>query len=268
MATAQAQVLTAQAQLINAGLVRIQYENAIAMLIGRPPDELSDRAASLGGGIPRMPVSCRRRCSSGDPISRRRTHHAAGECADRCRRGGLFPGHFAVQHDPVFRSYSAAVQRRDRSRRSAPTHANPLQRRVDFGAQVDAARALYWESVANYRQTVLTAFQQVENELAAIHIYAQQLAVQQRAVAAERTAVNVYLNQFQPGVVAFTTVVTAEVQLLADEEAELTTRQNLYLASVALIEALGGGWDTTLIPTPVQLQKGFTFFPQLESARA
>ena len=61
---------------------------------------------------------------------------------------------------------------------------------------------------------------------------------------------DVYLNQFKAGTVAFTTVVTAEVTLLADEEAELTIRQDLFLASVSLIEALGGGWDTTLLPTP------------------
>ncbi len=74
-----------------------------------------------------------------------------------------------------------------------------------------------------------------------------------------------FLNQFQAGTVAFTTVVVAEIQLLADEEAELTARQNLFLASVSLIEALGGGWDLALLPTPVQLQKGFSFLPKYES---
>ena len=73
------------------------------------------------------------------------------------------------------------------------------------------------------------------------------------------------MNQFQAGTIAFTTVVVAEVALLADEEAELTARQNLFLASVSLIEALGGGWDTILLPTQVQLQKGFSFVPKLES---
>jgi outer membrane protein TolC len=71
------------------------------------------------------------------------------------------------------------------------------------------------------------------------------------------------LNQFQAGTVAFTTVVTAQLTLLADEEALLTTRQNLFLASVALIEALGGGWDTTLLPTRKELEKGFSLLPQL-----
>jgi outer membrane protein TolC len=132
-------------------------------------------------------------------------------------------------------------------------------------AQVDAARAVYWQSVATYRQTVLTSFQQVEDELAAIHYITQQLVQERRAVADQRKAVDVFLNQFQAGTVAFTTVVVAETQLLADEEAELTARQNLFLASVSLIEALGGGWDSVLLPTSVQLQKGFSLLPKYES---
>ena len=134
-------------------------------------------------------------------------------------------------------------------------------------AQVDAARATYWQSVATYRQTVLVAFQQVEDELAAIHHYGEALAVQQQAVVEERKAVDVYLNQFQQGLVAFTTVVTAELTLLADEESELTKRQNLFLASVSLIEALGGGWDTTLLPTAKKLTDGFSLLPKLESTQ-
>jgi outer membrane protein TolC len=78
-----------------------------------------------------------------------------------------------------------------------------------------------------------------------------------------RTAVDVYLNQFKAGTVAFTTVVTAEITLLADEEAELTIRQNLFLASVSLILALGGGWDVNLLPTQTELVRGFSLLPQL-----
>ena len=70
-----------------------------------------------------------------------------------------------------------------------------------------------------------------------------------------------------PALVAFTTVVTAETTLLTNEENELTVRQNLFLASVSLIEALGGGWDTTLLPTQVQLAKGFSLLPKLPSTQ-
>jgi outer membrane protein TolC len=133
------------------------------------------------------------------------------------------------------------------------------------GAQVDAARATYLESVANYRQTVLTAFQQVEDELAAIRIYTRQLAVEEQAVKNGREAVRVFTNQYRAGIVDLTTVVTAETNLLNVEEAALAVRQNLFLASVSLIVALGGGWDTTLLPTQVQLMKGFSLLPKLES---
>ena len=130
-------------------------------------------------------------------------------------------------------------------------------------AQVDAARAVYWQSVANYRQTVLTAFQGVEDQLVAIRQLTQALAEQQKAVKDAQQAVDVYLNQFQAGTVAFTTVVTAEITLLADQETELTYRQNLFLASVTLIEDLGGGWDKSLLPTKKELEKDFSLLPQL-----
>ena len=131
------------------------------------------------------------------------------------------------------------------------------------GAQIDAAKAVYWQSVANYRQTVLSAFQQVEDELVAIRLLTRQLVVQQAAVKDSRKAVDVYLNQFQAGTIAFTTVVTAEITLLANEEAELTIRQDLFLASVTLIEALGGGWDANLLPSQKELVKNLSLLPQL-----
>ncbi len=83
-----------------------------------------------------------------------------------------------------------------------------------------------------------------------------------------REAVRVYSNQYQAGIIDLTTLVTGETTLLADEEAELTVRQDLFLASVSLIEALGGGWDTMLLPTQAQLQKGFSLTPQLKSTAA
>ena len=86
------------------------------------------------------------------------------------------------------------------------------------GAQIDAARAVYWQSVANYRQTVLTAFQQVEDNLVAVRLLKQQLVLQQKAVKDQRRAVDVFLNQFRAGTVAYTAVVQGEILLLSDEE--------------------------------------------------
>jgi NodT family efflux transporter outer membrane factor (OMF) lipoprotein len=266
VATADAQIATTQAQLLNTHVQRAQFEHAIAVLIGRPPAELGVASRNLGGGIPRTPVTLP------SALLERRPDIAAAERTMQEQNALIGAAEAAWFPDislsamleyigPVPLPFSLA-------RSIASAGAGATQTVFNGGltsAQVDAARAVYWQSVATYRQTVLTAFQQVEDQLAAIHFLSLQLAQERRAVADERKAVDVFLNQFQAGTVAFTTVVVAEIQLLADEEAELTARQNLFLASVSLIEALGGGWDSALLPTPVQLQKGFSFLPKYES---
>ena len=262
--TAQTQVLTVQAQLINVGVARAQYEHAIAMLIGRPPAELTIATHLLTGEIPRIPIVLP------STLLERRPDIAASERTmqqENALIGVAVAGYF-----PDI-SLSGTLE-------WIGTHPLPFNvanevwslgaagTQIVFNggltsAQVDAARAAYWQSVANYRQTVLTAFQQVEDQLAAIRILNNQLTVEREAVKAARQAVDIYLNQYNAGTVAFTTVVTAEATLLGDEEAELTVRQDLFVASVTLIEALGGGWDTALLPTQAQLEKDFTVWEQL-----
>ena len=116
------------------------------------------------------------------------------------------------------------------------------------GAQVTAARAFYDQSVATYRQTVLTAFQQVEDDLASLRILEQEAAAQDIALQSSRRAVQLTLNQYQAGTVAYTTVVVAQTTALADEQTTLTILQSRLVASATLIEAVGGGWDRTQLP--------------------
>jgi NodT family efflux transporter outer membrane factor (OMF) lipoprotein len=266
VATADAQIATAEAQLFNVQATRAQYEHAIAVLIGRPPAELTIARRELAAAIPRTPVAVP------STLLERRPDIAASERTMQEQNALIGVAEAAYFPDVSLSSmiqYLGPIPLPFTAARSIGSiGASATQTLFDGGltsAQVDAARAVYWQSIASYRQTVLTAFQQVEDELAAIHHYSLQLEQERRAVADERKAVDVYLNQFQAGTVAFTTVVTAEIALLADEEAELTARQNLFLASVSLIEALGGGWDTTLLPDQLQLQKDFSVVPQLES---
>jgi NodT family efflux transporter outer membrane factor (OMF) lipoprotein len=266
VATADAQIATTEAQLANARQQRAQFEHAIAILIGRPPAELGIGSHNLGERIPNTPVTVP------SALLERRPDIAAAERTME-EENALIGVAEAAWFPDV--SLSAMIQYigpiplpLNISRSIASIGASATETFFNGGltaAQVDAARAVYWQSVANYRQTVLTAFQQVEDELVAIRYLMRQVAQQRRAVADERTAVDVFLNQFRAGTVAFTTVVVAEIQLLADEEAELTARQNLFLASVSLIEALGGGWDVALVPTQRQLQRDFSLLPQLES---
>ena len=264
---AEALVLTTEAQAMNVGVQRAQFEHAIAMLMGRPPEELTIAPRPLTGGIPKIPVMVP------STLLERRPDIAAAERTMQDNNALIGVAEAAYFPDvslssmvqfigPIPLPFSAARSIQQIGAAATQTLFNGGL----TGAQVDAARAAYWESVANYRQTVLTAFQQVEDELAAIRILTQELGVQQRAVKEASTAVGVYMNQLRAGTVDLTTVITTEITLLNDEEAELTTRQNLFLASVSLIEALGGGWDTTLLPTQVQLMKGFSLLPKLESA--
>jgi NodT family efflux transporter outer membrane factor (OMF) lipoprotein len=266
VALAQSQVLAIEAQELSVGVQRAQFEHAIAVLIGRPPAELTVGPRLLSGRIPKIPVALP------SALLERRPDIAAAERT--MQQDNALIGVAEAAYFPDI-SLSSSIQfigniplPFSAARSIGAIGASATQTLFNgglTGAQVDAARATYWESVANYRQTVLTAFQQVEDELAAIRIFTRQLAVEQQAVKNGREAVRVFRNQYRAGIVDLTTVVTAEANLLSVEEAELAVRQNLFLASVSLIAALGGGWDTTLLPTQVQLMKGFSLLPKLES---
>jgi NodT family efflux transporter outer membrane factor (OMF) lipoprotein len=239
------------------------------MLIGRPPAELTIAPHPLAGSIPKIPVVVP------STLLERRPDIAAAERTMQ-EQNALIGVAVAAYFPDI--SLSGTLQ-------WIGSHPLPFNVANEVwslgaagtetifdgglrGAQVDSARAVYWQSVANYRQTVLTAFQGVEDQLVAVHLLTRQLAVQQKAVKDAQDAVKVYLNQFQAGTAAFTTVVTAEITLLADEEAELTIRQDLFLASVSLIENLGGGWDNALLPTKKELVKDFSLLPQLPPNRS
>jgi NodT family efflux transporter outer membrane factor (OMF) lipoprotein len=264
VATARAQVEITEAQTKSAMATRAQYEHAIAMLIGRPPAELTIGRRLLSGAIPKIPVTVPSELLERNPAI------AAAERAmqeENALIGVAVAGYF-----PVISLSSSlgwiGTQPLPFTVANEVWSLGAAGTQIMFNggltsAQVDSARAVYWQSVATYRQTVLTAFQGVEDELAAIRQLTQALAVQHRAVKDAQQAVDVYLNQFQAGTVAFTTVVTAEITLLADQETELTYRQNLFLASVLLIEDLGGGWDKNLLPSRKELEKDFSLLPQL-----
>jgi NodT family efflux transporter outer membrane factor (OMF) lipoprotein len=264
VATAEAQVLSTEAQALNALVQRAQFEHAIAILIGRPPAEFSIGTNLLAGNIPRIPVSVP------SSLLERRPDIAAAERT--MQEQNALIGVAVAGYFPDI-SLSALLQWT--GTQPAPfkvaniiwslgaTGTEVLFEGGLRGAQVDAARAVYWQSIANYRQTVLTAFQQVEDQLVAVRLLKQELVLQQKAVQDQRRAVDVFINQFQAGTVAYTTVVQGEIILLTDEESLLTIRQDLFLASVSLIEALGGGWDANLMPTKKELEQDISLFPQL-----
>ncbi len=120
-------------------------------------------------------------------------------------------------------------------------------------AQVEQQRATYEQDIAIYRQAVLTAFQQVEDELAALRILGDEAVAEDATVRDAREAERLTLNQYLAGTVAYTSVIVAQTTALTNEEAALTILQNRLTASVSLISALGGGWSTADLPGAPQI---------------
>ena len=117
-------------------------------------------------------------------------------------------------------------------------------------AKVLAARAEYDISVDNYRQTVLTAFQSVEDELVTLRILEKQAAIEEEAVKAAREAETLTLNQYKAGTVPYSSVISAQTARLNAEQTALNVLRDRLTASVALIQDLGGGWDASKLPKP------------------
>ncbi len=248
--TAQAQLQAVVAQLAGVGVLRAQFEHAIAMLIGRPPAELSIPFSPLPRDVPVIPPSLPA------TLLQRRPDIAAAERAMQQENAQI--GVAVAAYYPtislsalggfVGNPFGQFLGAADRIWSLGAAASEPIFEGGARTAAVSAARATYDQSVATYRQTVLSAFQQVEDELAAQRILAQQAVGQAAAVADAQRAVDVTLNEYRAGTVAYTSVITEQEQLLTVQQAALTVLQNRFVASATLIEALGGGWTAAQLP--------------------
>ena len=252
--TAQAQRLGAQASQINTEVARKQNEHAIAVLMGKPPSEVSVSHRGLAESVPHPPIALPSR------LLERRPDIAAAERTMKEQNAAIgvaisayYPdislsGAFGYRGDPFIKQLAGA----NPVWSYALSIAQPLFNGGLTAAQVEAARATYEASVASYRQTVLVAFQQVEDQLAAIKVYDREIKVQLEAVRIARQAVQIALNEYRAGTQTFTTVVTAQTTALQDEESLLATKAARLSAAVSLIVALGGGWDVADLPRVAQ----------------
>lgn len=265
VASAETELYGVQALSINTGVLRAQYENAIAVLIGRPPADLTiSRKGALASSVPFIPASVPSR------LLERRPDIAASERTLQEENAliGVAVANFYpdISLSSAF-SYAGTTPLPIAAANEAWSLAGTATQTIFDGglraAELAAARATYDENVANYRQTVLTAFQQVEDGLAALRFYAQQAKKEKEAIKAAQTAVDVYLDQYKAGTVAFTTVVTAQASLLSYEEALLSVQQSQLVASVSLVEALGGGWNADQLPRIDALTPVSTLTPPL-----
>lgn len=244
MMTAQAQLESAQAQLAGARVARQQYEHAIAVLTGQPPAALTIAPKPITAEIPSIPPGLP------SALLERRPDVAAAERAMQ-QENALIGVQKAAYYPDL--SLSALGELTGSTLAKMFTISSGIwslgasaAEVVSVGgataAAVAAAGASYDASVATYRQTVLTAFQQVEDALSNLRILESQAEAEARAVASARRAVEATLNAYRAGTVAYTSVITEQTVLLADQQTALNIQQSRLAASVALIQALGGGW--------------------------
>jgi len=254
--SAHAQLDAAVAQQIDAGIQRAQLEHALAVLVGKAPSQLTiARRPAPGLTIPSIPLAL-----PSELLERRPdVASAEREAAEANARVGIqtaayFPtvtlsGNGGYEGSPLDTLFSAPD-------RFWTLGANVSETLLDFGqrrAQLQEARAAYEGTAANYRQTVLTAFQQVEDDLAALRILEREAGVEDTAVIEASQAASIALNEYHAGTVDYTTVVTAQINELTDREAALTILQNRLDSSVALMQALGGGWSAEDLPSRGQV---------------
>jgi len=251
--SSQAQLDSARAQEIDSGVQRAQLEHAIAVLLGRAPADFSlAPQPSLTLPAPVVPVQLP------SALLERRPDIAAAEravAAANARIGvqiaGFFPD-ISLSGEEGFQS-SVLHQLFRAANRTWSLGADLSEPVFDFGqrrAQTLEARAAYDATVAAYRQAVLSAFQSVEDHLSTLRILGEEAAVQSAAVEEAAEAARIALNEYNAGVVDYTTVVTAQIAELNARQAALTTLQNQRTTSVALLEALGGGWSASDLPAP------------------
>ncbi len=244
VAQAETQLKSTQAQSIDTGVQRAQFEHAIAVLLGAAPAEFALPAAPIKFVMPSIPTGLPSELLERRPdIAAAERRVAAANAQIGVAQAAFFPS-LTLSAAAGFGSSSFAnwLSWPNRFWSLGPALAQSI---FDGGLRKslsDQAIASYDASVAAYRQTVLTAFQDVEDNLAALRILEQEAKVQAEVVNAARLSVELTLNQYKAGIVSYLNVAIVQTSLLNNERTALALLGRRLTASTQLVRALGGGW--------------------------
>jgi NodT family efflux transporter outer membrane factor (OMF) lipoprotein len=245
LATAQTQLETARASVLDVQWQRAQMEHAIAVLVGKPPAEFSLAARPLSYTLPAIPVGLPSQLLERRPdVAYAERSMAAANAAIGVARAAYYP-------DLTLSASGGYSGSGWQSLLTAPNRIWSLGASVsgtvlDFGAtraSVSQAEAAYDGQVASYRQTVLSGLQEVENYLVKLHTLEEEIAVQRRAVVAAQESARLSFRQYQAGMINYLNVATTQATSLSQQQSLLSLISSQLVASVELIAALGGGWD-------------------------
>jgi NodT family efflux transporter outer membrane factor (OMF) lipoprotein len=247
---AQTQLETTRAAAIDIGVLRAQYEHAAAVLVGKPPESFS---------LPPLPLTTPPPIPAGLPsdLLERRPDIASGE-----RMVAAANAQIGIATSAYYPLINLAATAGFESGSITSLFQGPgvlwsfgpsaVATIFDFGrrrAASDQARAAYNQAVANYRQTVLTGFQQVEDNLAALRVLEQEAEVERAAVTSAQAALDTSTTLFKGGLTSYLTVTTAQSALLTNQVTAVNILGRRMSGALLLIQALGGGWDVSALKT-------------------
>lgn len=253
---AQATLQTAQSDATNLEVLRSQYEHAIAVLVGKQASVFSIPVRPLTTAPPPIPIGVP------SQLLQRRPDIAAAERTMAVENAEIGVAHAAFYPNLTLSAsggtqssaFSHLLDWPSRFWSVGPTISQPL-----FDAALNPTLhqyvAVYNADLANYRQTVLTAFGQVENYLAEVRILSQQIQQQQQAVASDQQALDLEMARYQTGLDPYIDVVTLQTTLLNGQQTLANLQIEQMTGAVGLVGSLGGGWDSSQLPTPSQVEK-------------
>lgn len=248
---AETQLHAAQAQAVDLGVQRARLDHAIAVLMGKTPSEWSVAAVPLTAKIPDIPVSLPSQLLERRPdIAAAERKMAAANAQIGVAKAAYFPSlNLAVSNG--FQSSDTDTLFTMARRYWALGPAGVALTIFDGGvknANYQQAIAAHDATVAAYRQTVLSGFQEVEDNLAALRILAEEKQVQDQAIASAEQALALTINQYQAGTVSYLNVMISQAAALNNRQTGLQLESNRLVAAVQLVKALGGGWQDSQLP--------------------
>jgi NodT family efflux transporter outer membrane factor (OMF) lipoprotein len=252
---AQTTLASAQSAATNLGIARAQYEHAIAMLVGKPASSFSIPVKASVTAPPPIPIGLPSQLLERRPdIAGAERTMAAANAQIGVAYAAYYPaltisGSGGVESSAIKNLFDSA----SRFWSVGPSLSETIYDGGLRRATVNQYIATYNADLATYRQTVLTAFQQVEDSLASVRILSKQILDQQRAVESSQTFLKLEQNRYDTGIDPYIDVVTAQTTLLSNQQTLTNLQVEEMTASVQLIQALGGGWDRSQLPTPSQV---------------
>jgi NodT family efflux transporter outer membrane factor (OMF) lipoprotein len=254
VAEAKTTVEAAESSATNVGLLRAQYEHAIAVLLGKPPSDFSVPVKPMLYKPPTIPTGVPSQLAERRPDIAAAERTLAQENAIIGIGYGAFFPQVTISAAGGFQSSTLTSLFNWPSRvwSIGPSVAETIFDGWLYRAELHQYEAQYNADLATYRQTVLTAFQQVEDSMVATRTYSQQILRQQDAVKDGRDYLNLELVRYNTGVDPYVDVVIAETTLLNNEETLNALQVEEMTSAVQLVQALGGGWDRSQLPTPAE----------------